>query len=277
MSDYHLRFKKAIDFLRDTKGYIYTDISEKLAEHKKRLKNKSRNLPATSESQISRHYKGDKEVTLSVISFIEGYLKTLRIEWNDETKRYELEEGGNATDDDYVSYEPFKNVKGVYEMYHLSHFEDTILKNIIWITNEGEISINGYSDCTHKGKAEIFKHSFLSINMDTLVHSNGQEEPFYYHILANLDGNIQNGEIFHFFGTSTTVSLTNEAMVNKRVFVKISSDENEQNPEWIHELIMTNNSEAIQKLNTSKAGKLADFLLENSSLIIKEKTNQKLR
>lgn len=162
-------------------------------------------------------------------------------------------------------------------MYHLSHFEDTILKNIIWITNEGEISINGYSDCTHKGKAEIFKHSFLSINMDTLVHSNGQEEPFYYHILANLDGNIQNGEIFHFFGTSTTVSLTNEAMVNKRVFVKISSDENEQNPEWIHELIMTNNSEAIQKLNTLKAGKLADFLLENSSLIIKEKTNQKLR
>lgn len=277
MSDYHLRFRKAIDFLRETKGYVYTDISEKFAEYKKRF-TKIRNLPATSESQISRFYKGDKEVTLPVINFVEDYLKTLRIEWNQEIQKYELEEGATATyKEDVIFKSPFANVKGVYEMYHLSHFGDTILKNIIWITEEGEVCINGYSNCIHKGQAQLFKNSFLSIQIDTLVHSNGQEEPFHYQIFANLNGNIQNGEIFHFFGISTTVSLTDEAMANKRVFIKLSHNENEKNEDWLHQLLEVTDQEAMQTLNESKAGKIADFLLESSSLIIKEKTNQKLR
>ncbi|AFM02527.1 hypothetical protein Fleli_0015 [Bernardetia litoralis DSM 6794] len=273
MSDYHLRFKKAIDFLKNTKGYIYTDISEKLGDYKKRF-TKTRNLPATSESKISRFYKGGDEVTLPVINFIEGYLKTLRIKWNEEIEKYELEEGIEI-EEEYIVREPFKNVKGVYEMYHLSHSRDTILKNIIWITNEGEVSIDGFSNCIHKGTAKIFKHTFLSIQLE-MIHSTLRQEPFYYNILANLDGNIENGNIYHFFGISTTISMNNEVAANKRVFIKLSDDENERHEDWIHELIYINDTEAINKLNESKAGKLADYLLESSASIIKEKTNQKI-
>ena len=201
---------------------------------------------------------------------------TLRVNWNPTLLKYEVEEGIDV-DEEFVLKKPFKNVKGVYEMYHLSHFSDTILKNIIRIDEDGEVSIDAYSACTHKGKAEIFKGSFLSIQMHTLIHPDGEEEKFYYHIFSNLDGNIQNGEIFHFFGISTTISLTNEAMANKRVFIKLSDNENEQNQDWVHELLYIDDKEAIQKLNESKAGKIADFLIESSSIIIKEKTNQKLR
>lgn len=276
MSDYNLRFKKAIDFLRDNKGYVYTDVSKKLAEFKKRVP-QSKKPPGTSESQISRMYRGDKEVTFPTINFIQKYLDTLRVNWNETSQSYEVEEGIEIeNENEYIEEKPLKNVKGVYEMYHLSHFSDTILKNIIWIREDGEVCINGYSNCEHRGKAEVFKSSFLSIRIDTLVHSNGKKEKFHYQIFANLDGNMQNGDIFHFFGISTTISITNEAMANKRIFVKLSHDENEQNEDWIHELIYVNNTEAIDKLNESKAGKIADYLLESSTIIIKEKTNQKM-
>lgn len=275
MSDYRLRFQKAVEFLKEQKGYIYDDIVEKLEEFKKKMPN-DKKTPSTSKSQISRYYNGETEVTRRIIDFVERYLGTLRVNWNPTLLKYEVEEGIDV-DEEFVLKKPFKNVKGVYEMYHLSHFSDTILKNIIRIDEDGEVSIDAYSACTHKGKAEIFKGSFLSIQMHTLIHPDGEEEKFYYHIFSNLDGNIQNGEIFHFFGISTTISLTNEAMANKRVFIKLSDNENEQNQDWVHELLYIDDKEAIQKLNESKAGKIADFLIESSSIIIKEKTNQKLR
>lgn len=277
MSNYNLRFKKAIDFLKDNKGYVYTDVSQKLAEFKRRVP-QPKKPPGTSESQISRMYRGEKEVTFPTINFIQKYLDTLRVNWNEKSQSYEMEEGTELeTKTEYIEEKPLKNVKGVYEMYHLSHFSDAILKNIIWIREDGEVLINGFGNCKHRGKAEVFKSSFLSIQIDTLVHSNEKEELFYYQILANLDGSIQNGDIFHFFGVSTTVSMTNEATANKRVFVKLSNDENEQNENWIHELIRIEDTEAIEKLNECKAGKIVDYLLENSNLIIKEKTNQKMR
>lgn len=275
MSDYLTRYRKAIDFLRTEMHYSYLTISEKLENHKKQIREK-RHLPATSSSQLNKYYN-DSNFTVQkpLINLLESYLGTLRVTWNEELKNYEFEEGATY-EEEFVLKRPLKNVKGVYQMYHLSHFADTILKNIIRISEDGEVAIDAYSDCVHKGKAEIFKSSFLSIHMHTLVHPDGEEEPFYYQIFANLDGNIQNGEIFHFFGISTTVSLTNEAMANKRVFIKLSNDENEENQDWQHELFFVSDKEAMDNLNESKAGRVADYLLENSSLIIKEKTNQRL-
>ncbi|PIY09170.1 MAG: hypothetical protein COZ18_08460 [Flexibacter sp. CG_4_10_14_3_um_filter_32_15] len=276
MSDYLIRYRKAIDFLKTEMNYSYILISEKLENHKKQIRDK-RQLPATSSSQLNKYYNDTKKFTVQkpLISLVESYLGSLRVTWNEQLKNYEFEEGA-VYEEEFVLKRPFKNVKGAYEMYHLSYFSDTILKNIIWIDEEGEITIDAYSACTHKGKAEIFRGSFLSIQMHTLIHEDGGEEPFYYQIFANLNGNIQNGEIFHFFGISTTISITDEAMANKRVFIKLSNDENEQNQDWVHELLYIDDDEAMQKLNESKAGKLADYLIENSSIIIKEKTNQKL-
>ncbi len=275
MSDYKFRFQKAVEFLKEEKGYIYDDIVEKLEEFRNKMPN-SKKTPSTSKSQISRYYNGDAEVTLRIITFVEKYLETLKVNWNAAHKKYEVEEGATIKEE-FIPKKTFKNVKGVYEMYHLSHFSDTILKNIIRIDQDGEVTIDGYSACTHKGNAEIFKGSFLSIHIHTLIDEEGEKEPFYYQIFANLNGNIQNGEIFHFFGISTTVSMTDEAMANKRVFVRLSNDEKEQNSEWFHELLYVKNEEDMKKLNDSKAGKIADYLLESSSLIIKEKTNQKLQ
>ncbi len=273
----HLRFKKAMDFMKNEMNYTYTDIVLKLENHKQKIKDK-RYIPGTSRGQLNKHYKTPEQnpVRKVLITFVESYLNSLRITWNEQSKNYQYEEGVTI-EDSFELKKPFKNVKGVYQMYHLSHFGDTILKNIIRISEDGEVCIDAYSACRHRGEAEIFKGSFLSIQMHTLIHPDGEEEKFYYHIFANLDGNMQNGEIFHFFGISTTVSITNEAMANKRVFVKLSDDENQQNEEWFHELIYTDNQDDIEKLNESKAGRIADFLTENSSLIIKEKTNQKMR
>ncbi len=276
MSDYLIRYRKAIDFLKTEMNYSYILISEKLENHKKQIRDK-RQLPATSSSQLNKHYNDTKNFTVQkpLISLLESYLGSLRVTWNEQLKDYEFEEGATY-EEEFVLKRPFRNVKGVYEMYHLANFTDVILKNIIRIDEQGE-TVDAYSGCIHKGKTEIFKSTFLSIKMHTLIHPDGEEELFYYHIFANLDGNIQNGEIKHFFGVSTTVAITNEAMANKRVFIKLSNDENEQNQDWVHELLYTDDEKTMQKLNESKAGKLADFLIKNSNIIIKEKTNQKLR
>ncbi len=275
MSAYNIRFKQAIEFLQTEKNYNYTIIVNGLKECKEKYYKNKRNI-ATSSSSITRMCDGTKEVTKPILVFVEKYLSTLGIFWNEEQKKYEIIEDETIFEQKYERKNPLQNAKGVYKMYHLSNCSNSILKNIIRISENGNVSIDGYENCTHKGKAQVFKGSFLSIQMDTLVHQNGEKEPFYYQIFANLNGNIQYGKIYHFFGISTTVSLGDEAMANKRVFVKLSNNENEQNQDWFHELIKTKDKTAIEKLNQSETGKIADYLLENSNLIVKEKANQKL-
>jgi hypothetical protein len=280
MTDYNKRFKIAIDFLTKENHYNYIIIVKDLNAFKKKYYNNKKHI-ATSSASITRMCDGRKEVTKPILDFIDDFLSTLGIEWNEENKKYEFIEGIEKIkevvyEEKDESEQSFENIKGVYEMYHLSRFGDAILKNIIRITEQGDVFIDGHDNYRHKGKAKIFKTSFLSIQIEKLIAPSNKEEAFFYNILANIDANMYVGKIFHFFGISTTVSLTNEVMANKRLFIKLSDNENDENKDWIHQLFQVDNQEEIQKINQSKIGKIADFLIENSSLIIKEKINQRL-
>ena len=273
MSDYVLRFQKAIRFLDEHNNFKLSHVAEKLEKFKKAQKNE-RPLPATSKPQLSRYFNGKATVTRPVIDLIEAYLNSLRIQWNENLKKYEALES-NSSFDEYQLSTTFDNVMGIYEVYHLSENNETILKNILRIDEQGQVQIDGYSDCTHEGEAIIFQGNFLSIQIHTLCNNKGKKTPFFYQMLANIAGYAQNGTIRYFTAVSTTVAINHEVMSNKRIFIKISNN-SQEHKELKHCVFFVTNEQDLEELNQSQAGRIADFLLHSSTLTIKQKTNEKI-
>jgi len=125
---------------------------------------------------------------------------------------------------------PFKHLVGKYEIYHQARHPQTLIKNILEITQEGKAFIYTASQHTHYGEVNVFQGTMVAITFHQL-----DRKEFYYQLLMNLKGYLEYGlaKVSHLWAISTTVSLEQFPMANVRILCPIENSNNKVSPETI--------------------------------------------
>jgi len=111
----------------------------------------------------------------------------------------------------------FDKIAGIYEMFHRTQEAGGIIKNILQIHADSNVTVNGQWGNTYYGRAHNFLTGLVSIN----IHKT-QEYAFYHQICFNIGNYLMAGgeRVERIFAVSTTVSLDNTFSTNLRVLIR---------------------------------------------------------
>ncbi|WP_027001443.1 hypothetical protein [Hugenholtzia roseola] len=271
------RYRKAIEVLKEhSENFSYKRLSERLEEIKKMQEYKNLSSIASSDSQLNRIYNRKQELFPNLLKLLEIYLKRLSFVWDEKRGTYILENGEQSLDIAQTQVH-LPNLRGIYEVYHLSARGGTIIKNILLLEDTGKVVIKGYGNAQHLGQAQVFDGSLISIQITTIEHSTGLKENFFYQFISNLGNHLRIGEITHFVAVATTISLDKEPMATKRLFVRLHNQTDAKTfAQYQHQTITQDDKKAIEALNKHKIGRIADFIYGLQNLSVQEKVNDNI-
>ncbi len=232
----------------------------KLGKQQKELVNKG-----IAEATISKIAGGKEKVGHDTLhNFVEGLTNLLlehHYQWKPHALDFMLAE---YADLHHALGGKFEQIAGIYEMFHKANEGAGILKNILQLHADGNVTIQGQWGNIYHGKAHNFLTNMVSINIRAT-----HEYEFHHQICFNIGNYLMAGgeRVERIYAVSTTVTLDNIFSANLRVLIRrhpsaisLPYQYSPNTPEW-------------DELNQTHAG-LTDYLSENSILRQTKKVNE---
>lgn len=162
------------------------------------------------------------------------------------------------------------HLAGKYESYHLAKIGTVLLKTQVEMREDGLVKMWGL-DTVYHGQARIFKENLLSVFFHEAENKCREERyPFYIHMIFHVGAywQLAGDKLQHFFGVCSTISMDNEPMCHRRVWIKKEWEKGQG------ENIALESPE-FRTLNENYAG-LGDFLKDfsNNVLLTPQKVNE---